>query len=687
MASCSITSILGKIQSGKQTFLLRLHWRAKETSPNGEKIFELSRWGREKIFALAKDRLDQLMRDHPKLPLDQIRWMGSKEVCLAKNQKIPCKPLENSLSQILEKRQAKPLQLPSPQQGNIPEPPLVVKDLAKVEFRFIDEPRVQDRIACEQPLAKRTFSSRADMIREATWRLAQARGKEYDPDSAMTRDSLCGVSNSLWPRKHYEMEISLQGPFAKWRGKERVVSRQIFAFNGLNGLSYRENGQKITVSRAVSASFNRFSPSPTLLRKIEAEDGTSNCYAGRVDLKGEEPLSKAKEMVKFLFLSEMDLYKKGKSPKGISSLGNGKFEFRFAVQSLLSMTPYSGNLKMFREEVAAYEKLQKQGVIQIPDQENPFHPKDDASSGTPPQIYFVRLSPIPVAARQFNFMNTFEKVMPCSISGEEEAREASKEADAILFQWAREKMAFSDAETKKQMEDAIAFLNEGELKPWQEMLTRAFLCHLLEVPEAIHCQSSVDRTGIGIGVISAMKEWLRAGKAIPKDANGRYAIFLLPELAVLREGAGKNEVFFPFRELFAYHLHMGLKLTEFSRGAKGFKLHKGWLQNPALRDLLPSRYLEEISQPNLCKKALASVGIFLLVLIVALVTLPYAFYRWGWKGLLEGFVAPFKAAGNVGHLFPQKIVKESFQEVGRRRLLSYIPETGEYDRCCLGHVE
>ena len=388
--------------------------------------------------------------------------------------------------------------------------------------------------------------------------------KKEDLDPELKRETLHGVEIGAHPRKNVRMTIHLTPAAQKEWGCEQIVSDTIYAKNN-----------PIGIKNAVTSSSSRYADTITLLRS-----SLGDCYAGRVDT-----LAKAQEMAQFVFLGEIDQFKQGTS-KGIVQRKDGVFELTFAVQSLLNMIhfddkAYKSELlnmlvfegKLYKEEKAAYEELLR------------------TSSQTPLQIthpitgktYQVIVKQVPIAATPCNWIKHVEKWTSDSINGRAEALKESAEANQRIEEIAKEKIAAlhkkNDFQTIAYIEDSLAILKNSKLKPWQEILTRAYLLHLLGIPEAIHCKSSCDRTGgFVIPLVFAMQQWLRAKRPIPK-VNGRYCIYEIV----------RNE---SVKELIAAKLQQEAKTAEYSRGEKGLKVNETGVPNPAYQDILPERYLE-----------------------------------------------------------------------------------------------
>jgi len=539
--------------------------------------------GRQKLTQIAARQLQAVYAKNPDLsPLD-ISRITQRNVSYKSGIIKPKDPAEWAEVRTVLQEESVEIEIPDGNDINDPDDQILKEHRGRVTFNTVEEPHYLDGIQYDRiPMLE--GENRADYIRRVTRNLA---GSEYDPAKAKTRDSLVGVAMSSVKQKNYQMHIELLDHMRNFFGREYFTSSEILAHNGLTPGS-------------CASSFNRYAGvlnQVTLMRSIEADDLSVDCLAGRV-----YNLESAEDMTRFAFLSQMNLYRhKDTAPalaakaQGIRLLANGEFEFEFAVQSLLPMIP-GGERNMFLQEAEGYrlleEKYRNQPLL-IQD------PQD------PAKVYRVYIRPIPIAAEQFNYMNTLEKILPDALSGKLDAQEQTRHADEMLFQRTAEKLPSYNIVRQTQINDTIYFLKSGELKPWQEALARAYLCHLLDIPIIFHCKSSVDRTNAIVAPVTAMKQWIRSGKEIPKRGL-RYAIFDLAKVKYdVIDEAGKRKlnpktnrpyVFYPFKELVAYNMHKGLKITKSSRGKYGYKYNRGAAQHPGLQDLLPSRYLVKRSR-------------------------------------------------------------------------------------------
>lgn len=481
---------------------------------------------------------------------------------------------------------AKAPKISDPAFANQPEPPIERAGRARVTFQNIAAPHYLDGISYSR-IERNPGESEANYFR----RIARLQAKgAYDPGTRGTRESINGVAQSCVPRQNYEMTIALEGQMQQFfNGREEpFISREILAKNGF-------------VPGAVISSFHRYADRTSLLRAVTAEDGSVDLVSGRAF-----DLESAEEIARFSFLSQMNLYRDEATrhlAQGIAQEGD-QLVFEFAVQSLLPVGPFGGKeAEMVRASMRAYQELGESGPLLIKDPANPA------------VVYKVKFRPYPVACCQYNSSITSQRILPAAISGEVEARAASKISDEDVFAKADEvlanpallarhanRMGFSEDYYRRAVADTRHFLEEQNkfhfldtpLTATGELMCRAFLWQLLGIHMIDNCKSVVDRTNVANATITAMKQWLRSGKEIP-EKEGRIAIFDLPQVEDV-DSAGRR--YHPFRELFAFNFHKGVKITELSRGVKGYKIGQGWLQHPAIKELLPKRYLKtkEISR-------------------------------------------------------------------------------------------
>lgn len=625
-----------------QFFKLKLQWHS-----------DISLEARQKLFTNAASYLKEVLRKESHLKAGQITKLTPDGVFDAQQKRLPTNKTDRKTAAFWKKTEAilqkSKVQIPFPNihKVDLPEDPIHAEDKASAQFENVEGPHYLDGIAYprKNPLLS---ESQENYLRRATQEYVEAKGKKYDPKRKSVKESLVGVALSQPKRSHYQLRVQLKGILSKFFGGDKTYSStEVLAKNGMT-------------LGSISASANIHSDRVNLLRCLESEDGSVDSLAGRVF-----DLSSAKELGEFAFLSQMNLYRdplKAHLAQGIEKRGE-VYEFRFAIQSLLPMIfrgRFGGEeIRMVQEEIEAYKKLEDLT------RKNPLLVRDPAD---PQKIYPVHFLPLPVAAVQLNSMTRVEKLLPQSISGEYDSRAQSDLADAVLLKTAQEKIeSLPDGYEKKLLSDTADFLKQREkLKSWQEIMVRAFLCHLLKVPFVVHCKSCVDRTNVVNALVSGMKQWIRLGKDIPR-MDGKYAIFKLPEETIVSDS---NETVHPFKELFALNLHKGLKITELARGEKGYRYFRNFRQYPAPVELLPNRYIK-VDQSALRKIKIVVLAVFALIPLVLI--WPFAFLSsfrtLSLSKISETLFLPFKFLKNANELIPKRILNEDYELIGKRKLL------------------
>lgn len=456
--------------------------------------------------------------------------------------------------------------LPDPHRADKAHAPMKIPGVADVTFRNVDgHPSDQIKFPTRSHSEDEVLA-----VEEETRRLCELRGKKFDPLKKKCLETMIGVGLGSVHRPNYRMVI--EGPLATdFCGQARkLISTEVFAKNS----PVREG--------AITASYNRYADTTTLMRKIESKDGSSDLYTGRPDT-----YNKAVEQARFMFLSE--ILSPAKVRKGIVENTDGTFEFTYAVQSLLTVgqIPFAGERKMVEAELKAFEQLRGKTI--------------EIEHGG--KTYKVKINPLPIAVMNYNFATTLEDFLPHEISGKLFADELTSKSDFALSQY-----VCAARPLDSTLLQALYNLGDSELKPWQKLMNRAYICERLKIPFVVHCKSSVDRTNVAAAMITAMKQWLLSGEKIPN--NNIHEI-------VDRMTVGEKGPYNPFKELFAYALTKGLKITELARYEKGFKLHLGWMQNRALHDLLPDRYLRKTT----AKEHAATIVHTLLILVATAVAI------------------------------------------------------------------
>jgi hypothetical protein len=528
----------------------------------------------------------------------------------------------------------------------------------EVNYRFIEESNKIHGAAIsplkEEDTPQNPAQTREELLQREVDRLVKKSGKTAKKDTKL------GVSLQSKPVGTYQTSIQLSG--------KKLITKDVFVPNSpLNGQKYIEwikysvkpapnlcsrianyfsqkfhtpsyskiieqesedsehtkiVKQEVEVHSAITSSFNRLADTITLLRKVEDEKGNSHCYAGRADTKGLTPIFKAEEMARTIFLGEFN----GTEGKGIEKIGEDTYSLQFAVQSLLGSIPVhflDKELSMLKDEIKAYRLLAK---------ETEKKPIEIQFEG---RTVYVKVLPPLISQTQFNWVNQYVTLGDSWMFGDLDAQEISKEGDRFLLEQAKRS-------TDPLVKDAANRLEKGGLKPWEEVFLRAYLCHSSNLPEVVHCKSSVDRTGIAVAIISAMRQWL--------DKNRQVSFGNKPILEI----AEQDE----FKELFACHLEKGLIMTKLSRGKQGYKFNFGCHQSLALQDLLPDRYLRKYTLKERCVAIFARFVALLVSWIPIVRTLGGITKAIRMKSL-KGFdvwLTPFKAFRP--NVFPEKVINE-----------------------------
>ncbi len=563
--------------------------------------------------------VDRVMKHHPDLNPDLIESISCSGLRLSDGRVLDVDDVWTPfLSDV--RHDARPTLLPNRFEADIPEPDLVVDDLAHVRFEFLDEFHPLDTIPyprCDYP----PMNDEELVIAEGT-RLAGKPFKiEQEPHSRI------GIFMETAPRKNYRMSIQLKGKMKEFFGRENLTSTEVLGKNSP------------VAEGAITSSYNRKADTVSMMRKVESDDLSSDFYTGRADT-----LPKIRELVEFTFLGEWELYNLPENrhlAKGITyNSETGQYEFRFATQSLLTL--FGGERKKLMKEVKAYEEIAKQPMM---------------IDGK-----IVKIIPLPIAATNFNWVNTLGEAIPGAALGQNLGEEMSAKA---LYELVGTVRSLS-SEDEKLLRDLVDHCENRALKPWQRLLSFALLCEMLKIPLVIHCKSCVDRTNVLAAMITALRQWRSCGIAIPKDGNGLYAPHEMANVS-LQDGTH------PFKELFAYSLLKGLKITELSRAQKGYKLKRGWGQHKGLHDLLPARYLESVKPSKQIFRRTAVAILYLFFFWLFFLISPFLnkklHGKWFEKSTLALAVAPASFARYGDKLATSIRVNESYEEAGGRSLL------------------
>ena len=229
---------------------------------------------------------------------------------------------------------------------------------------------------------------------------------------------------------------------------------------------------------------------------MQTKNKESLCYTGRADTD-----RKALEQASFIFLNELNT-----EGKGITQDQDGVYQLDYVVNSLLTipwMTSAESPLVSFPErgylenELQAFARLKKEGAIDIEDPNNPG------------RTYRVKFNPITFSC-SLNIFTRLENWLPPFVTGQSRAQEISEEGLSTLRQLAEQKM-------NPKIEAALKALEQHDLRPEEELLIRAWLCKLLDLPTVYHCKSSTDRSSIPIAISSALHQWNELNLPLPVD--------------------------------------------------------------------------------------------------------------------------------------------------------------------------
>ncbi len=457
----------------------------------------------------------------------------------------------------------------------------------------------------------------------------------------------------------------------------KLQTEHLFAKNSpMNGQSFIHKGRKIELSQAIASSSDRKAENTGNLRVVQTKEKESVCYAGRVDSD-----FKVLEQASFIFLNELKT--KG---KGITRSADGAYQLDYVVNSMLSLPwflhhesppvpfPEGEFLEIERKALIA---LKEKGAVTIVD---PNHPG---------VTYQVKFNPI-LFSRSCNFYTRLENWLPSFFTGQARSEEISEDGFNDLNTLAKQKLQSLRAQVPTQeitqkierinscLQALIQNIEEHDLLPEEEWLTRDYLCKLLDIPSVYHCKSSTDRTSATVAISSALKQWLELNLPVPEDLRE-----LIKDVR--------------FKELFAANWMAGHQVTRYARGGKGtvagekldnknlgLCLFRGVGQNPIIAHLLPERYLKDFPTEQVLM-----YGALYLVLLAPLAVLFYiplifvtilrgiAFIATGknnrhWLGSAKFFlqILPFTLFLNFHTIFPKKILNEDSPQVGGRQLMS-----------------
>ena len=442
---------------------------------------------------------------------------------------------------------------------------LSYEDLSKFRstLSFFEKPTLLDSLETNSS-TDYIYPTKSDLVKHFYEKTIRDKNLSEAAKSA-TRE---GIELSSLKRHDFQYEVRLDKNLIK--DCPPLVMRQRFVKNSiLNGQKYFENDNEVTIDSAITSSYDRTAKNIALARKIEDENEVSYCYAGRI-----ETFSKAKDMVKLMFLGELSLDESKRKGIALTTDKDGDiYNFTFGINSLLSTNPalIKEESDLVFSEQKAIERL-KDEIIEI----------KDPRTG---EMIRVKARPINLLSRQFNFMNRLERLLPSKFSGKDFSQKFSKEGLEDIKNIALCKLEDTSVSTEKKqlIKDILSQLEqEKKLQSYEYILNISELCYLLEMPFLTHCKSSVDRTGLVVTLNVALKQWQeKLGKKMAKE-NGKFAVHKLLEDPL-------------FKELIAANLPGSLLITEYSRGILGFKWNNDIIQHPTLRKILPDRYLRQFN--------------------------------------------------------------------------------------------
>jgi hypothetical protein len=374
-----------------------------------------------------------------------------------------------------------------------------------------------------------------------------------------------------------------------------LETEHLFAKNSpLNGKVFDRDGKIIHLSQGIACTSDRTVENTGNLRLIQTKRNESICYAGRPDTE-----CKALEQASLIFFNELKTNKKGITPTK-DALGNVTYQLDYVVNSLLDapwVWNFESTLTAFPEreylerELKSLDNLRKKGLITL---EDPHFPGVK---------YQVKFNPI-LFSRSLDAFNRLEKWLPPFVTGVSRAQEISEMGFSLLDSLALQKLSelnfrlLAEQSTllKAQLEDKIKKINstlqilqrhqnDHSLLPAEELLTRDYLCKLLDLPQVFHCKSSLDRTSIPVALSSTLQQWIEL--KLPLYPNSQESCLgTSGNICELIKDCR-------FKELFVCNWMAGHQITRYTCNRKGtvageklktkilgFTLHHGVLQNP-----------------------------------------------------------------------------------------------------------
>lgn len=506
--------------------------------------------------------------------------------------------------------------------------------------------------------------------------------------SACNRDDLKSCPKIEDPLLRQQLDL---------RNDAILQTDHVFAKNSpMNGQSFVLDGKTVLLTQAIACSNDRKVENTGNLRVVQTKEKESICYTGRADSD-----HKALEQASFVFLNELKTKGKGIT-RTVDERGNTLYQIDYVVNSLMSAPWISSTESMIapfpereylENERKAFQKLKESGPITIED------------PNCPGQKFSVKFNPI-LFSRSLNIFTRLEKWLPPFFTGMERSLEISDEGLDGLNSLAQQKLTalrqklertLSPAQKKEielkieGIEVSLKTLHQQQidcnLRPEEELITRDYLCKLLEIPLIYHCKSSTDRTSISNALSSALKQWMELKLPISENVHD-----------LIKD--------YRFKELFAANWVAGHQITRYARGGEGtvagqtlnsrnlgLSLSRGISQNPAVAHLLPERYLAEFPTSEKIKASLIYIALLIPLTIFFFIPLIFmtAFRHLKYIATLgknHRLIGPIKFSlpvlpltllFNFSSIFPENVLHKYSPQVKDRRLIAGGKNGGQED--------
>lgn len=324
----------------------------------------------------------------------------------------------------------------------------------------------------------------------------------------------------------------------------RLIRNSVFNHTGYYN---QEENKAVFIDDAIAT--RNGSSKANLARAVLKESGESVVYTGKIDTE-----EKAKDSLKQIIKTEYALLKKDAKKSKLKEK-NGEFELPFLTNALLSASwvnylrnKNANESEMLKKEQAVLENLNDTYLtVNVDNQE-----------------IQVKLKPFFVNTGLNGFMD-----LPNCINGQKHSDELSEKGEASFIKFAEEEIEdLEKEEDKKRAKEALEALKNADktpdlnLRSLQKLINRAFICNLLGIAMIAHCKSSIDRTTIAIGLISAVNQVMDSGnvKAFEKDG-------VCTPHAILNNSEYGNA----FKNQVVSNMIIGHYFVKMARGKPGFK--------------------------------------------------------------------------------------------------------------------